>query len=81
MVIRSEERVAQDRRECHWLSVVTHYDTEPRLQATRDPAALPSHEVRQMDQYSPSVNAASLPHRVREGRVPDVREGKGHHEA
>ncbi len=62
-----EEGVAEDRRDCYWLYVVTHCDTEPRLQAMRDPAALPWHEVKKVDHSWLSVDAAGQTIRIREG--------------
>jgi hypothetical protein len=63
----NEKRVAEDRRDCYWLYVVTHCDAEPRLQPIRDPAALPWHEVKKVDHYWLSVDAAGKAPRVREG--------------
>ncbi len=62
-----QKRVAEDRRDCYWLYVVTHCDTEPRLQAIRDPAALPWHEVKKVDHYWLAVHATTNPPRVEEG--------------
>jgi hypothetical protein len=63
----NEKRVAEDRRDCYWLYDVTHCDTEPRLQAIRDPAALPWHEVKKVDHYWLSIDAAAQVLRIREG--------------
>jgi superfamily II DNA or RNA helicase len=66
----NEKRVAEDRRDCYWLYVVTHCDTEPRLQRIKDPAALPWHEVKKVDHYYVSVDAARGSLRVREDPSP-----------
>ena len=48
----NERRVAQDRRDCYWLYVVTNCATEPVLQEPiRDPARFPWHEVRKVQHY------------------------------
>jgi hypothetical protein len=62
----NEKRVAEDCRDCSWLYVVTRCDTEPRLQAIRDPAGLPWHEVKKVDHYWLSVDAATGPATFRE---------------
>ena len=52
----NERRVAQDRRDCYWLYVVTNCAEEPVLQEPiRDPARLPWHEVRKVQHYSLTV--------------------------
>jgi hypothetical protein len=39
-------RVAEDRRDCYWLYVVTHYDTAPRLrERVKDPARSRSTDI------------------------------------
>lgn len=63
----NEKRVAEDRGECYWLYVVTHCDTGSQLQAIRDPASLPWHEVKKVDHYWLSVDAAGQALRLREG--------------
>jgi superfamily II DNA or RNA helicase len=62
----NEKRVAEDRRDCYWLYVVTHCDTEPRLQIVKDPASLAWHEVKKVDHYWVSVDAVREPMKVRE---------------
>ena len=43
----NEKRVAEDRRDCYWLYVVTDCKTEPKLQnPIKDPARLEWHEVK-----------------------------------
>jgi superfamily II DNA or RNA helicase len=54
----NERRVAEDRRDCYWLYVVTHCDTSPRLQEPiRDPVRLDWHEVTKVAHYYLSVDA------------------------
>jgi len=63
----NEKRVAEDRRDCYWLYVVTDCGTEPRLQdPIPDPARLGWHEVTKVDHYYLSVNAVTQPMEVRE---------------
>jgi superfamily II DNA or RNA helicase len=67
----NERRVAQDRRDCYWLYVVTHCDTAPRLQdPIRDPARLDWNEVTKVAHYYLSVNAMTKPMELREDRTP-----------
>jgi superfamily II DNA or RNA helicase len=64
----NERRVAEDRRDCYWLYVVTDCDSTPRLQEPiADPARLPWHEVTKIAHYYLSVDAMAQPMRVREG--------------
>jgi len=54
----NERRVAEDRRDCYWLYVVTNCATEPRLQdPVRDPARLPWQEVTKVQHYWLEVDA------------------------
>ncbi|MGH7069911.1 MAG: helicase-related protein [Acetobacteraceae bacterium] len=54
----NERRVAEDRRDCYWLYVVTECDSEPRLQKPmQDPAALAWQEVRKVAHYALSIGA------------------------
>jgi hypothetical protein len=63
----NERRVAEDRRDCYWLYVVTGCDSEPRLQEPiRDPARLDWHEVTKVAHYYLSVDAMTRPMQVRE---------------
>ena len=63
----NERRVAEDRRDCYWLYVVTDCDTTPRLQEPiRDPARLDWHEVTKVAHYYLSVDAMMQPMQVRE---------------
>ena len=48
----NELRVAQDRRDCYWLYVVTHCNTAPQLrEPIKDPARLAWHEVSKVAHY------------------------------
>jgi hypothetical protein len=67
----NERRVAEDRRACYWLYVVTDCDRPPRLQEpVRDPARLDWHEVVKVAHYDLSVNALIQPMLVREDPSP-----------
>ena len=64
----NERRVAEDRRDCFWLYIVTNCAAEPRLQEPiRDPASFPWHEVSKVQHYWLQVGAMTQPMRVREG--------------
>ncbi|MFQ5849849.1 MAG: helicase-related protein [Candidatus Binatia bacterium] len=63
----NERRVAEDRRDCYWLYVVTNCKSEPQLQEPiEDPARFPWHEVKKVDHYYLSVDALTQPMQVRE---------------
>jgi len=67
----NERRVAEDRRDCYWLYVVTDCATEPQLQEPiKDPARFPWHEVTKVAHYWLEVNAMTKPMVVREDDVP-----------
>jgi hypothetical protein len=67
----NERRVAEDRRDCYWLYVVTHCDTAPQLQPPiKDPARFPWHEVKKVEHYWLSVDALKQPMQVRESPSP-----------
>lgn len=67
----NERRVAEDRRDCYWLYVVTDCDTTPRLQdPIQDPARLSWNEVTKVAHYYLSVNAMTRPMDLREPNVP-----------
>jgi hypothetical protein len=52
----NERRVAEDRRDCYWLYVVTHCDTNPTLQPPiKDPARFEWNEVTKVAHYYLSV--------------------------
>jgi superfamily II DNA or RNA helicase len=53
----NERRVAEDRRDCYWLYVVTNCGTEPKLQEPiKDPAKLDWQEVTKVAHFSISVS-------------------------
>lgn len=67
----NERRVAEDRPECYWLYVVTNCNTKPQLQEPiRDPARFEWNEVTKVAHYYLTVDALTLPMRVREDRAP-----------
>jgi len=67
----NERRVAEDRRDCYWLYVVTHCATQPVLQEpVRDPARFQWHEVTRVAHYWLEVDAMTKPMRVRENGPP-----------
>ena len=67
----NEKRVAEDRRDCYWLYVVTDCKSEPQLQnPIKDPARLQWHEVKKVDHYYLSIDAVTQPMQVREESVP-----------
>lgn len=67
----NERRVAEDRRDCFWLYVVTHCDTVPRLEPPiKDPARVPWHEVVKVQHYWLEVDSAVQPLGVREEPPP-----------
>jgi superfamily II DNA or RNA helicase len=67
----NERRVAEDRRDCYWLYVVTNCAAQPALQEpVRDPARFPWHEVTKVAHYWLEVNAMTRPMHVREDSPP-----------
>jgi superfamily II DNA or RNA helicase len=63
----NERLVAEDRRDCYWLYIVTNCNITPQLQTPiKDPARLSWHEVSRIDHYYLSVDAMTQPMRVRE---------------
>ena len=67
----NERRVAEDRRDCYWLYVVTGCDNTPQLEEPiRDPARLDWNEVTKVAHYYLTVNAMTKPMRVREDSPP-----------
>ena len=63
----NERRVAEDRRDCYWLYVVTNCADTPELQEPiKDPARFPWHEVTKVQHYWLDVNAMTQPMEVRE---------------
>ena len=75
----NERRVAEDRRDCYWLYVVTNCGQNPTLQEPiRDPARFPWHEVKKVQHYWLEVNAMTQPMQVREaGAGYGIRRGDG----
>lgn len=72
----NEKRVAEDRRDCYWLYVVTHCKTEPHLQEPiKDPVRLDWHEVKKVEHYYLAVDAMTQPMKVKEPEPPPY--GKG----
>ncbi|MFH0812223.1 MAG: DUF3883 domain-containing protein [Pseudomonadota bacterium] len=63
----NERRVAEDRRDCYWLYIVTNCKVEPKFQdPVKDPARLKWHEVKKVDHYYLSVDAVTKPMQIRE---------------
>src|SRR4030043_2468598 len=63
----NERRVAEDRRDCYWLYVVTNCKDEPKLQdPVKDPARLKWHEVKKVEHYYLPVDAVTKPMQIRE---------------
>jgi len=63
----NEKRVAEDRRDCYWLYVVTNCATDPILQEpVRDPIQFSWHEVSKVAHYWLEVNAMTKPMKVSE---------------
>ena len=66
----NERRVAEDRRDCYWLYVVTNCAAEPQLQEPiSDPASFPWREVSKVQHYWLEVDAMTRPMQVREERA------------
>ncbi|HXF47066.1 MAG TPA: DUF3883 domain-containing protein, partial [Burkholderiaceae bacterium] len=66
----NERRVAEDRRDCYWLYVVTHCDTAPVLQEPiKDPARLAWHEVTKVAHYYLSVDAIKKSMEIQQERA------------
>lgn len=56
MLTPNEYRVAQDRRDCYWLYVVTNCDTDtPNIMPIKDPAQLPWGEIVKVHHYALKV--------------------------
>ena len=67
----NERRVAEDRRDCYWLYVVTGCANDPMLQEpVKDPARFPWHEVSKVQHYWLQVDAMTKPMALREDRTP-----------
>ena len=66
----NERRVAEDRRDCYWLYVVTNCAAQPDLQEPiPDPARFPWHEVSNVQHYWLEVDAMTQPMQIREERA------------
>lgn len=67
----NERRVAEDRRDCYWLYIVTDCLTKPKLQEPiRDPARFAWNEVKKVQHYWLEANAMTQPMTVREDASP-----------
>ena len=67
----NERRVAEDRRDCYYLYVVTNCTTKPILQEPiKDPARFDWHEVTKVAHYYLAVDAMTRPMKVREDKSP-----------
>ncbi len=63
----NEKRVAEDRRDCYWLYIVTGCKSAPLLQnPIKDPARLEWHEVKKVEHYYLAVDAITKPMQIRE---------------
>ena len=63
----NEKRVAEDRRECYWLYIVTDCKSGPVLQnPIKDPARFQWHEVKKVEHYYLSVDAVTRPMQIKE---------------
>jgi superfamily II DNA or RNA helicase len=66
----NERRVAEDRRDCYWLYIVTNCSTKPTLQEpVKDPARFDWHEVTKVAHYYLAVDAMTRPMKVREEKL------------
>ena len=67
----NERRVAEDRRDCYWLYVVTNCASQPKLQdPICDPARFEWNEVTKVSHYYLTVDALPKPMRVCEDQAP-----------
>jgi SNF2 family DNA or RNA helicase len=57
----NEHRVAQDRRDCFWLYVVTNAKTSPRLTRVKDPASRPWQAVQKVQHFILPTSSLSTP--------------------
>ncbi len=63
----NERRIAEDRRDCYWLYIVTNCAENPVLQEPiPDPARFEWHEVKKVQHYYLEVDAMTRPMRVSE---------------
>ena len=67
----NERHVAEDRRDCYWLYIVTNCNSNPELQdPIKDPAHFKWREIKKVDHYQLEVNALTRPMEVRENPPP-----------
>jgi len=67
----NERRVAEDRRDCYYLYVVTNCSANPTIQEPiKDPARFNWHEVTKVAHYYLAVDAMTRPMSVREKKQP-----------
>ena len=67
----NERRVAEDRRDCYWLYVVTNCAADPIIQEPiKDPARFAWQEVTKVAHYRLEVNAMTRPMRLKEDLKP-----------
>ncbi len=67
----NERRVAEDRRDCYWLYIVTNCADAPQLQEPiEDPARFDWNEVSKVQHYWLQVDAMTKPMQVREQEAP-----------
>ena len=72
----NERRVAEDRRDCYWLYIVTNCASVPEVQEPiRDPAKYPWHEATKVQHYWLDVNALREPMEWKED--PTAYRGRG----
>jgi len=65
----NEQRVAEDRRDCYWLYIVTNCAEEPKLQEPiHDPARFKWHEVTKVAHYYLSINAMTKSMQISEDK-------------
>jgi hypothetical protein len=69
-VTLTAQQIAEDRRDCYCLYVVTDCATTPRLDTRKDPASMPWNEVIKVSHYYLSVDAMTNPISVRENETP-----------
>ena len=70
LLTTNEQRMAEDRRDCYLLNIVTNCTTKPMLQEpVNDPARLEWHEVNKATHYCLSVNAMTSPKQMREDKA------------
>ncbi|MFQ6614237.1 MAG: protein NO VEIN domain-containing protein, partial [Fidelibacterota bacterium] len=66
----NEQRVAEDRRDCYWLYIVTNCADKPTLQEpVKDPARFDWHEVTKVAHYYLSVDTMTKPMQISEDKL------------